>query len=100
MQKPSTFKTESTGLVLIEKTSLQDLENLRKENVRLKAKIELMEKLVTTQKFYKYYFSKLRDFKTNKQCFDSVNQLYYDLFGIYRFSCYSDFKSKLLKNGK
>jgi len=59
-----------------------------------------MRKLCTSSGFYKYYFLHLKNFETAKQCFDFVNQFYYDLFGQYRYTSYKRFKYKLLQNGK
>lgn len=94
MQKTQTFKFKSSDLNLSTKKSL------RQEIVRLETEITLMHKLATTRNFYCYYFDNIRNFKTNKQCFDYVNQLYYDFFGEYRYKSYDHFKAKTFKHGK
>ncbi|WP_281225379.1 hypothetical protein [Flavobacterium aquiphilum] len=59
---------------------------------QLEKKIELMRKLSTTTGFYLHYFSELKNHKSNKQCFDGVNELYHSLFGEYRYSDFNSFK--------
>lgn len=96
MQKTQTSKIESDDSIL----TVQQVTFLRNENARLRVKIEIMIQLSTTSKFYRYFFKKLRDFETNKQCFDYVNSLYYDSFGVWRYASYGDFRIKLIKHGK
>lgn len=43
--------------------------------------------------FYRYYFSELRYFKTQKECFQHVNDLYHFLFGEYRYESYTSFSN-------
>jgi hypothetical protein len=100
MQNTETLKFKSPDLVLLEKESKSKYECLKKEIARLKATNKIMRKLCTSSGFYKYFFSHLRSFETDKQCFDFVNQFYYDLFGQYRYTSYKCFKNKILKNGK
>jgi hypothetical protein len=59
---------------------------------KLKEKISLMNQLATKEAFYKYYFSKLNQYPSNKSCFDAVNELYLQLFGMYRYSDYNSFR--------
>jgi len=71
---------------------------LRIENEKLRAKMELMQKLSTAQKFYAYYFTKLKEFPSNKACFDHVNEQYFTLFGVWRYSDYNSFKGRLSRS--
>lgn len=73
---------------------------LRIEKEKLETQIELMQKLSTTPKFFVYYFSKLSEFGSNKACFDSVNDQYFDLFGEYKYSDYASFRVQLTKHNK
>lgn len=100
MSKTETLKFKSPDLVLLKKESQNEIDCLKKEITRLKATNKIMKKLSASSGFFKYYFSNLRNFETNKQCFDFVNQFYYDLFGQYRYSSYKDFKSMLCYHGK
>lgn len=71
-----------------ELTSAQitDLNELLSEN-------KLMKLLARRQGFFDYYFSECKNHKTNHAAFDAVNELYYDLFGEYRYSDYNVFKN-------
>ncbi|SHG27952.1 hypothetical protein [Flavobacterium johnsoniae] len=73
---------------------------LRIENAKLEKKIELMQNLSTSAKFYAYYFSKLSDFRSNSDCFNHVNDLYHELFGEFRYSDYASFRVQLSKFNK
>jgi len=73
---------------------------LQIEKEKLKIQVELMRSLSTTPKFFVYYFSKLSEFGSNKACFDSVNELYFDLFGEYKYSDYASFRVQLTKHNK
>lgn len=55
----------------------------------------------TPHGFYKYYFDDLPYHPTNIECFNHVNQLYFDLYGEYRYSDYTSFRiqyNRHLKN--
>lgn len=100
MQKPLKLEFKSPDLVLLKKESRNEIELLQKEIANLKATNKIMRKLSTSQGFFKYYFKNLRSFEKEKQCFDYVNQLFYDCFDEYRYNSYNDFTFKLYKNGK
>lgn len=61
----------------------------------LQKKIALMKSFIGKDGFYKQYFSKLKDFKTPKETFENVNELYFELFGCYRFNSFAEFKNKI-----
>lgn len=50
-----------------------------------------MRELARWQGFYDFYFKRLNDFKTNADCFEYVNQKYFDYFGEYRYSSHESF---------
>lgn len=60
-----------------------------------KEQIVLMRKLATTEGFFQHYFSILKQFDSQPQCFNHVNDLYFDLFNEYRYSCYNSFRNTL-----
>ena len=62
-----------------------------------KQEMDLMRKLATSEGFFQYYFSILKNFKTQTECFHVVNDLYYDFFGEYRYSSYTSFTITLKK---
>lgn len=64
---------------------ITDLERLQQEN-------KVMKQLARRQGFFDYYFAECKNHKTNHAAFDTVNELYFDLFGEYRYSDYNTFK--------
>lgn len=62
------------------------------EEQKYREKCELMRKLYTPQGFFQYYFSKLSEFNTDKECFEALNDLHEELFGVPRYSDYYCFK--------
>lgn len=70
----------------MQKIISKTLEQLHAEN-------KIMRQLATREGFYKYYFSQLKHHETNTDCFNAVNELYFDLFGEYRYSNYKVFMS-------
>lgn len=67
------------------------IEELQKEN-------KLMRQLATPTGFYEYYFKQLKHHQTNMECFNHVNDLYFEIFGEYRYSSYYSFaRTKLWK---
>lgn len=64
----------------------------------LQAENKLMRQLATPNGFYEYYFSQLKHHNTNIECFNAVNDTYFDIFGEYRYSSYYSFaRTKLWK---
>lgn len=51
-----------------------------------------MRKISTRKGFYNEYFNELKNAKTNKEAFNTVNERFYSLFGKYRYSDYATFK--------
>jgi hypothetical protein len=69
------------------------IEKLKKEN-------EIIRKIGTVTGFYEYYFQQLKNHKTEIECFEAVNDLYFEYFGEYKYSSYDSFrkvKNKYLK---
>jgi hypothetical protein len=69
------------------------IEKLKKEN-------EIIRKIGTVTGFYEYYFQQLKNHKTEIECFEAVNDLYFEYFGEYKYSSYDSFrkvKNKHLK---
>lgn len=62
--------------------------------------MKLMRKLATSSGFFEYYFSILKKHKTQCDCFHVVNDLYFDFFGEYKYSCYNSFRNTLKKQYK
>lgn len=62
------------------------ISKLEEENVR-------MRKMATTKGFYDAYFKALQFERTNTDAFNKINDEYFDLFGIYRYSSYDVFRN-------
>lgn len=54
---------------------------------------KLMRQLATAEGFYKYYFSQLPNHPTALSCFNAINDMYFDFFGEYKYSCYNSFQA-------
>lgn len=75
-------------------TFQQQIKELQKQN-------QLLKQLGTTIGFYEYYVENIPSYRTYIECFNAVNDLYFDLFGEYRYSCWHSFKqSKFYKNNR
>lgn len=73
---------------------------LREEIQKLKSERTIILKIGTTEGFYKYYFEKLNEFKTNVYCFNYVNDLYQKYFGEPKYSSYNSFRNQRDKSIK
>ena len=67
-------------------TQVPHLEQLLNEN-------KIMRQLARRQGFFDYYFAECKNHKTNHAAFDAVNDLYFELFGEYRYADYGVFKN-------
>jgi len=65
------------------------IQKLKEENV-------IICKIATSAGFYQYYFEQLKHYKTEVDCFNFVNDLYFKYFGEYKYSSYNSFRK--LKN--
>ncbi len=70
----------------------QQITALKFENLNLKKENEILKMFATRVGFFQYYFSQLEHFKTKKECFDAVNEKYFDLLGEYRYESYTSFR--------
>lgn len=67
---------------------------------KLKKENEIICKIATSSGFYEYYFEQLKHHKTNVDCFEYVNNLYFDFFGEYKYASYNSFRTLRNKNLK
>lgn len=67
---------------------MNQLEELQQEN-------KLLKKIATTQGFFQYYFEQLPRHRTMPECFNTVNEKYFELFGEWRFESYHSFRASL-----
>ncbi|WP_435263466.1 hypothetical protein [Tenacibaculum sp. nBUS_03] len=54
---------------------------------------DVAKRLATTKGFIEYYFKIVGLCKTQKKAFDLTNELYYLIFGEYRYSSWRSFKT-------
>lgn len=71
---------------------------LKEELAKIQAENLLMRTLGTNQGFFQHYFEQLRNHRTQIECFNSVNEQYFDFFGEYRYSCYNSFRRQLRRS--
>jgi len=71
----------------------KDLDQLLKEN-------KIMRQLACTKGFFDYYFTECKNHSTNTAAFNDVNDLYFELFGEYRYTDYNTFKNALSNRRK
>ena len=72
-------------------------QHLQAELEKLKKERKIMQQIATASGFYQYYFLNLHDYSTNLDCFNAVNEMYYNFFGEYRYSGYESFKQNIKK---
>lgn len=48
----------------------------------------------TPHGFYKYYFDDLPNHPTKVECFNHVNEIYFALYGEYRYEDYNSFRNQ------
>lgn len=65
---------------------------LRAYVAKIEKENELFRKLSSTDGFYQEYYKMLSNAKSNKIAFDELNELYFELFGKYRYSDFNTFK--------
>ena len=75
-------------------------QHLQAELEKLKQEKKIMQQIATANGFYQYYFSQLLNYKSNLDCFNAVNEMYYEFFGEYRYSGYESFKQQIKKYSK
>lgn len=59
---------------------------------KLEIKVARMRQLVPIDGFYKAYFDLLKASTSNLEAFNKLNDEYFELFGVYRYSSYESFK--------
>lgn len=65
---------------------------IQAENEKLRKENELMRQIASTDGFYDYYFKQIINFKTRREAFVYVNNLYKGFFGCLRYSDYDSFR--------
>lgn len=73
-------------------------ETIRTELEKIHEENQLMRKLGTKLGFFQHYFDNLKRHRTQNECFNEVNELYFDLFGEWRYDNYDSFRKQFNKN--
>lgn len=55
------------------------------------ADFEFLKAAATTEGFFKIYFEDLKKYRTQVECFNALNERYFELVGEYKFSEYRSF---------
>lgn len=55
---------------------------------------KMYRKLGTRQGFFQFYFEQLPQHRTNVECFNAVNELYFEFFGEWRYTDYNSFRKQ------
>lgn len=77
------------------------LENAQKIEIeKLKTENELMRQLSTDEGFSFYYYTQCKEHRTNKDAFNYVNELYFALFGEFRYIDFYSYKRVLIYRNK
>lgn len=80
---------------------MNTLQEINKQDQFIKSKaFDLMRELATAEKFELYYFKITSHFESREKAFNTVNYLYFLLFGVYRYSSYQSFKNTINKKSK
>lgn len=53
--------------------------------------VEMYQKLSTGKRFFDYWFEQLPLYPTQVECYRAVNDLYFELYGEYKYSCWESF---------
>lgn len=73
---------------------------MRLQLQKLEEKIQLMKQLRTTDGFIQFFFKEINNYKNRRECFDAVNELFFELYGEYRYSDYASFRVMISKPQK
>jgi hypothetical protein len=67
---------------------------------KLQKKVDRMRQLVPTLGFFKCYFVLLKHCKTDTEAFNLLNDEYFELFGVYRYSDWDAFRNSMKYHNK
>jgi len=76
-----------------------DLKDIKRQVSEYKA-LQLHRIIGNSNGFFSFYYENLKNFKTHNAAFDYVNQLYYELFGEYKYNSYNSFRNSLERFNK
>lgn len=67
-------------------------EELQEELIEVQRQMLLMRNLVKPLGFYQVYFEELPRHRTKQEAFNSVNDIYFELFGEFKYENYESFR--------
>lgn len=79
---------------------MKNNQQLQQQLTEQQEQIALMRQLATSEGFFKYFFQQLSKYPTQVECFNAINDTYFDLFGDYRYSDYVSFRNSNMKTKK
>lgn len=79
---------------------MKSQEAINQQLQELQAQNKLMRQLATPSGFFEYFFKQLPQHNTQVECFNAINETYFDLFGEYRYSSYYTFRRSTMDRNK
>ena len=76
--------------------TVEDIHN----DIQVKLKLSVTLGGRSSEGFIDYYLEDLSNHPNQITCFNHVNELYFEIYGEYRFSCYDSFRTLLNRNYK
>lgn len=73
----------------------KSLKNLSVLIEKLKNENKIICKISTSIGFYEFYFENLKNHKTEIECFNEVNNIYFKYFGVVKYENYQTFKTAI-----
>lgn len=69
---------------------------------KLQTELEIMRKIGTQTGFIQFYFDNLKkeEYKSNRDCFNAINEMYFIYYGEYRYSDFNSFRQVIIRNFK
>ena len=78
-------------MVQITENELKEMQRQIREYRAMNGDYDMMRKLYKTEGFLHEYFERLKSSRTQLEAFNQVNDLYFELFGEFRYSSYHSF---------
>lgn len=79
---------------------MKNQQSINAQLQELQEQNQLMRQLATPAGFFEYFFKQLPHHNTQVECFNAINETYFDLFGEYRYSSYYSFRAATMDRNK
>lgn len=73
---------------------------MKTKNLTTPEKTVIALNLKSTASFFRQYFEYLPKFKTQKECFEFLNDIYYEVYGEDKYSNFTSFRGVMYRDGK